>query len=300
MPQLFGGAGNDQLQGGLGADLLDGGTGVDSARYNTSNAAVTVNLLADTAHGGDATGDALNNIEDVVGSQFGDRLTGDGGANLLDGFTGDDILQGGGGADLLIGGDGFDTADYSDSGVGVDVGLFRVGTGGTAQGDTLTGIEAIIGSDHGDTLVGTGFYSPIRLDGGDGDDLLFDYGGTAILNGGNGNDTMIGRLGADQFDGGADIDVVRYADAVGAVNANLQFGVGSGADAQGDTYANVENLVGSRFFDTLVRDAGDNRLEGLAGRDRITGGDGNDRMYGGADLDTFVSTNGNWGERYHL
>ena len=292
---LLGGNGADQLQGGAGADILDGGFGLDSARYNTSDAAVFVNIGADTASGGHATGDELDSIENLVGSQFGDTLTGHAGANVLDGFAGDDTLQGGAGADTLIGSAGFDTADYSDSTTAIDIGMFRVGTGGTAQGDTLNGIEAIIGSDHGDTLVGTGFYSPIQLDGGDGNDLLFDYGGVAVLNGGAGDDTMIGRLGADQFDGGADTDVVRYADAIGAVNANLATGMGSGSDAQGDTYANVENLVGSRFFDTLVGDAGDNRLEGLAGRDTITGGEGNDQMFGGADLDTFVFTNGNWG-----
>ena len=293
--QLFGGNGNDQLQGGAGGDIINGGADIDAARYNTSDAAVMIDLGADTATGGHANGDSLDLIENLFGSQFGDTLTGDNGVNVLDGFSGDDTLRGGDGADVLIGAAGFDTADYSDSGTAVDIGLFRTGTGGTAQGDTLNGVEAITGSGQGDTLVGSGFYAMVRLDGGNGDDLLFDYGGASILNGGNGNDTMIGRLGADQFDGGADTDTVRYADAVGAVNANLQTGMGSGTDAQGDTFVNVENLVGSRFFDTLVGDSGDNRLEGLAGRDTITGGDGDDQMFGGADLDTFVFTTGNWG-----
>jgi len=292
---LIGGGGDDQLQGGAGADTLDGGYGYDTARYNTSDAAVIVNLGADTASGGHAEGDELDAIENLVGSQFGDMLIGDAGMNRLDGFAGDDILRGGGGADILFGHTGFDTADYSDSVTGVDIGLFRIGTGGTAQGDLLLGIEAITGSNHGDTLIGAGVYATVRLDGGDGDDLLFDYGGASALNGGDGNDTMIGRLGADAFDGGNDIDVVRYADAIGAVFANLQTGLGYGADAQGDTYANVENLVGSRFADTLIGDDGDNHLHGLAGNDTIVGGHGNDRMFGGDGQDTFVFANGNWG-----
>ena len=175
------------------------------------------------------------------------------------------------------------------------MGVFRIGTGGTSDGDTLIQVEGIIGSDFNDTLVGGGFFPLIQLDGGDGDDLLFDYGGASILNGGAGNDTMIGRLGADAFNGGGDIDVVRYADAIGAVNVNLATGMGTGADAQGDTYVDVENVVGSIFFDTLTGDDQNNRIEGLGGRDRVTGGRGTDQLYGGNDLDTFVYDTTDWG-----
>ena len=293
--QMFGEDGNDQLQGGAGGDLLDGGIGTDEARYNTSDAAVSVNLRTGAVSGGHAVGDTFVSIENLVGSQFDDMLVGDIGVNRLDGFLGDDTLQGGGGADTLFGDLGFDTADYSDSTVGIDVGLFRIGTGGTAGGDTLIGVEAIVGSQFGDTLVGAGAFPIIQLDGGNGNDLLFDYGGVGILNGGDGDDTLIGRLGADEHNGGDGIDVARFASAVGAVTIDLAAGTGSGADAEGDTFTDVENVVGSRFFDTLTGDANDNRLEGLAGRDRLTGGEGNDLLFGGADLDTFVFDTANWG-----
>ena len=236
-------------------------------------------------------------VENLVGSAYGDTLTGDSGANRLEGFAGDDVLMGGLGADVLYGDTGFDTADYSDSGVGVDVGIYRVGTGGTAQGDTLIYMEAITGSDYGDTLVGGGL-PLVELRGGGGDDLLFDYGGTANMYGGAGNDTMIGRLGADHFYGGADTDVVRYADAIGGVDISLATGLGFGADAQGDTYDGVENLVGSIFFDTITGDDGSNRLEGLGGRDTITGGGGTDFLYGGGDIDTFRYDSTDWGVDY--
>ena len=295
MDTLFGEGGNDRMQGSQGADSYDGGTGTDSVRYNNSDAAVTVSLLNNTASGGHATGDSFVSVEDLVGSTFGDTLIGNGAVNRLEGFAGDDLMRGGVGADVLVGGTGFDTADYSDSSAAVNVGLFRTGTGGTAQGDALSGIEAITGSALGDTLVGAGAFPVIRLDGGAGNDLLFDYGGKGILNGGAGNDTMIGRLGADDFDGGADIDVVRFADAVGAVTVDLTLGTGIGADAQGDTFVNVENLVGSIFFDTLIGDGGVNRLEGGAGRDRLTGKGGDDQLFGGADLDTFVFDTTDWG-----
>ena len=294
---LDGGDGDDQLQGSGGGDTYVGGAGTDEVRYNNSPAGVTVNLATGATAGGDAAGDTFDAIENIVGSQHADTITGDAGANRLEGFLGDDWLQGGAGADVLYGDLGFDFADYSDSTAGVDVGIYRTGTGGTSQGDQLIYIEGITGSPHNDTLVGAGL-AYVVLNGGDGDDLLFDYGGPSALNGGAGNDTMIGRLGADAFDGGPGVDAVRYADAIGAVNADLTTGTGSGADATGDTYVNVENLVGSIFFDTLTGDAGNNRIDGLGGRDLITGRGGTDLLFGGADRDTFVFDTTSWGNDY--
>jgi Ca2+-binding RTX toxin-like protein len=105
---------------------------------------VNVNLLTGLGAGSDAQGDILGGIENIVGSAFNDTLTGDGGTNAL---------VGGAGADTLIGGPGIDTADYSTSTAAVSVNLLTgVGSGGDAQGDILTGIENIVGSDHADTL----------------------------------------------------------------------------------------------------------------------------------------------------
>jgi glucose/arabinose dehydrogenase len=101
---LFGGSGNDTLEGGQGADTLIGGPGVDTADYSSSAAGVIVNLLAGIGSGGDAQGDILAGIENIVGSAQADRLTGDNGNNLL---------TGGAGNDILIGSAGIDTAAYT-------------------------------------------------------------------------------------------------------------------------------------------------------------------------------------------
>ena len=88
--QMWGGKGNDTLRGGadddiliggVGADALDGGAGNDTASYATSAAAVTVDLNAGTGLGGDAQGDTLSGIENLIGSAFNDTLTGNGLAN---------------------------------------------------------------------------------------------------------------------------------------------------------------------------------------------------------------------------
>ena len=170
---VFGG--NDTLIGGAGGDTMNGGSGVDTVRYDNSSAAVHVGLSSGEAWGGDATGDVLVQIENLVGSQFDDALYGDNvanrieggnGADLLYGYGGDDTLYGGNfgdrliggaGADLLNGGDGFDTADYGASAQGVLIDFTNHQTsGGDAEGDTLVSIEKVIGSGQGDSLLGDG------------------------------------------------------------------------------------------------------------------------------------------------
>jgi Ca2+-binding RTX toxin-like protein len=101
--RFLGGAGNDLLAGGAGADTLDGGAGSDTASYAASAAAVAI-VLGGAASGGDATGDTLIGIENLLGSAFSDSLTGDAAANQLDGAAGDDLLEGGRGVDHLLGG----------------------------------------------------------------------------------------------------------------------------------------------------------------------------------------------------
>jgi len=105
---LFGDDGNDTLDGGAGADTLDGGLGFDLLRYTTSNAAVQVDLSANSAAGGDAAGDQNTGFEALTGSAFGDWLAGDGGGNWIGGLAGNDTITGGEGSDTLAGGGGRD------------------------------------------------------------------------------------------------------------------------------------------------------------------------------------------------
>ena len=245
---LSGLGGDDVLIGGAGADHLDGGAGTDTASYASSRAAVLVNLATGTGSGGDAEGDTLVNIENVTGSAFADMLIGDNNANVLAGGDGDDLLIGGAGADQLIGGAGNDTASYATSGAAVTVNLATgTGSGGDAQGDTLSGIENLVGSAFGDTLTG------------------------------DANDNVLtGGAGADGLDGGAGNDTASYSTSSAAVTVNLATGSGSGGDAQGDTLINIENLTGSAFNDSLTGDQNANVLIGGAGADVLNGGGGND------------------------
>ena len=206
---LYGGIGNDIFEGGLGADTIDGDGGRDFAIYMESSEAVSVNLLTRVVSGGDATGDILININNLVGSQSNDTLTGDNTSNYLFGYRGNDLLQGGEGddsleggrgADLIEGGSGSDLVTYDHSFAGVYVNLTTGSlSGGHAEGDTLVGIEHLAGSNYNDILIGDSISNAII--GELGDDQLVGAAGDDSINGGVGNDTLSGDLGNDSLYG---------------------------------------------------------------------------------------------------
>jgi len=110
---LQGGLGNDLLVGGAGDDIYVGGGGSDTVSFVGATQGVVATLLpvnptidytTDKAIGlatGEGT-DTLWQISNLIGSQYGDQLTGDGFANTLNGGGGRDVLTGGGGADTFI------------------------------------------------------------------------------------------------------------------------------------------------------------------------------------------------------
>src|SRR5262245_8612252 len=106
---LQGQDGNDWLAGGAGADTLKGGDGEDTANYWLSGSGVTVSLATGVGAGGDAAGDTLDGIEDVLGSPFADTIIGNNADNVLWGVSGGDTLTGGKGADIFA----YDLADDS-------------------------------------------------------------------------------------------------------------------------------------------------------------------------------------------
>jgi len=125
---LSGGDGNDLLIGGAGNDQLNGGAGIDTASYAGAGSGVTVSLASAGAQNtGGAGTDTLTGIENLIGSDYNDHLTGDGNSNLLIGGLGNDTLIGGGGNDVLIGGAGNDTLT---GGSGNDIFLWQQGNTG--------------------------------------------------------------------------------------------------------------------------------------------------------------------------
>ncbi|WP_158287789.1 calcium-binding protein [Falsiroseomonas bella] len=148
---ILGGGGDDTVQGGPGFDVLDGGPGRDLLSYEDAPHGVQIGLY----RGAPAYGDGRDEIvlggywgeltfEDLRGSAFDDRLTGNRFANLIEGGAGDDTISGAGGTDTLFGGAGADNIGASieaatlTGGEGADT--FRLATGAP---DPLLGMPRI-------------------------------------------------------------------------------------------------------------------------------------------------------------
>ena len=290
--RIDGGAGNDTLIGGGGADQLNGGTGNDLADYSSSGSGVTIALGGAAGSGGDAQGDALLNIESLVGSGFTDRLVGSAFGNRIEGGAGNDTLIGGGGADLLHGGTGWDAASYEGSSGGVTVQLGGpAGSGGDAQGDTLYYVEAIIGSSGHDMLVGSAVAN--QLFGGSGNDTLFGGGGNDTLIGGVGTNTLIGGSGDHRFEVSSSFERVVELSGEGTdtVLASATYLLPDGVENLILTGSAVSGLGGSQDNHVSGNELS-NLLWGGAGNDTLDGGAGRDILRGdaGADTASFASS----------
>lgn len=328
--RLFGGAGNDSLLGDAGADTLSGGDGDDRLFGGTGNDSLSGDLGNDTLQGddGDDTLSGGDGADSLIGGIGNDSLQGGDGIDTLLGGDGNDTLVGGVGADSLDGGVGQDTADYSASSAAVTVNLQSgLGSGGDAQGDTLSNIEVVIGSDNNDVLTarstGSTLFGGLGADsvyggtsidalyGGDGADRLEGLAGNDLLDGGAGDDTLVGGLGNDTLIGGAGLDLAVFAGPV----TDYSFAYAAGALIVTDSVAGrdgVDRLEGVEFasfngvtYRVIAGDDGANTtLQGPndgtpsliiahAGNDSAVGQATRDVVFGGAGNDTLNGGDGN-------
>lgn len=302
------------LEGGPGIDVLQG-TGADKidvwAGYLTATGGVHVDLSITGQQdvGGGAGFDTLIRMTGVLGSSFGDTLTGGSNAREeLFGGPGDDVLRAGAaggvlhgdtGNDTLIGGSGAEWADYGPSVFklnltflpdyaatsGVNVSLAVSGpqaVGGGLGVDTLVNIDNLRGSNFADTLAGSDGANTLvggagndSLAGAGGDDSLAGENGDNTILGGAGNDTILAYQGVNRLLGGDGDDVV----------------TGQGrSDIEGN--AGADTLNGMFSPDTLRGGQGDDSLSGNDGNDFLAGDRGSDTLTGGAGADIFHAWNG--------
>ncbi|MEM8553618.1 MAG: calcium-binding protein [Pseudomonadota bacterium] len=146
---LRGGGGQDELRGDGGDDVLRGGQGFDTAVYWGGDA-VTVSLAIGTAQDtGGAGFDELRSIEGLMGSDFGDNLSGNGGKNRIEARRGDDTVTGAAGDDTLFGQSGNDDMK---GGTGAD--SLRGGLGDDKlDGGRGAGVDTLRGGDGADTFI---------------------------------------------------------------------------------------------------------------------------------------------------
>ncbi len=192
---LFGGSGNDLLNGGPGADVLNGGPGIDTATYASSPTGVTVSIATGHGTGGDAEGDILSDIENLVGSAFADSLTGDANANRLDGNGGGDTLTGNGGADIFVYRAGYGATAVTDfvAGPGIMDRVLLAGMPSVHDLDdvlaraTQVGPDTVIDFGNGDTLT----LQNVTKTNLNTDDFLFSRPAPNDFNGDLGSDILL-------------------------------------------------------------------------------------------------------------
>ncbi|RZJ44426.1 MAG: calcium-binding protein, partial [Brevundimonas sp.] len=280
----YGMGGNDLILGGFGNDRMYGGAGSDT-------------IYADVDY--DPT--------QAVGSGA-DFLDGGEGVDSLYGGAGDDVIVGGAGGDRILGEAGTDTVSYQGSVAGISIQASLTGyeqnndpiytyfvSGGDAQGDILTSIERVLGSEANDAITNFQY-----ADGAGGADSIEGSGGADMLLGGAGDDTLRGLDGADTLNGGAGIDIASYsrlfsggAGAPGVtVDLRIQ-GVAQNTGEGSDTLISIEGVIGSINADVLHGDDQANYIQGAGDGgqpgsgpfqgDQLFGHGGNDVIIGDGD-----------------
>ncbi|MEZ5728394.1 MAG: calcium-binding protein [Burkholderiaceae bacterium] len=171
---VLGSAFADTIISGSAANEIDGGAGIDTVSFVNSGAGVIADLanVGAQSSAGHAGGDVYTNVENLLGSAFGDVLRGDANANLLTGAGGADVLEGRAGADTLDGGAGIDTASYENSvaAVTVDLSLAAQTAAGDTLGDVYVDIENLRGSAYDDYVIATAGWA--EIDGIEGSDTV--------------------------------------------------------------------------------------------------------------------------------
>jgi Ca2+-binding RTX toxin-like protein len=180
---------------------------------------VNVSLSGDVGIGGDGNGDVIKNVENLVGSSFGDTVQGSSADNSLMGGAGDDSIRAGSGNDTVDGGLGFDTLA---GGGGNDIFLVDSASDSILE-SSGNGSDTVKASATSFTLssnveklafvgvgnfTGTGNGLNNTITGGSGNDTLNGLGGNDNLTGSAGNDSLLGGDGNDSLTGGGGADTL--------------------------------------------------------------------------------------------
>ncbi|MEL6816332.1 MAG: calcium-binding protein [Cyanobacteria bacterium J06598_3] len=187
---LTGGEDRDILEGDDGDNVLDGGGNHDYLDGEAGD---------DLLIGGEGN-------DYLFGKRNNDSLRGEAGQDYLDGGEGNDTLEGGIGADFLSGWNGDDKIngglDYDTLVESGNEGFVLTNSSLEGRGsDTLESIERVFLSDgEGDNTLDASAFDAgkVRLDGGEGDDILL---------GGLKNDTLVSSAGLDRLTGNGDGDI---------------------------------------------------------------------------------------------
>ena len=184
---------------------------------------------------------SANNYNDTLGGN--DSISGNGGADTLNGGAGNDTIFGGSGADSIIGGDNNDVID-----------------GGT-------GADSLAGGNGDDLFNLTGTYGSDTIAGGAGSDTVNASSqtvGVTVNYTGDSQGTIGNGTSTASFSTIENFTLTGQGDTLNASASNAAVNVNSGGGA--------DTLTGSTAADTISAGSGDDSIAGGAGNDIITTG----------------------------
>jgi Ca2+-binding RTX toxin-like protein len=132
-------------------------------------------------------------------------------------------------------------------------------------------------ADGNDIFGSFGSALPVRVYGGDGNDLIHAGWSNDYVEGGAGADALYGESGDDHLDGGGGDDLLS-----GMAGDDLLVGAWGADNLYG--LAGDDQLYGNDAEDTLQGGAGDDYLDGGWRQDTVEGNVGNDTLIGDADF----------------
>ena len=291
---LNGSAQNNFFRGYAGNDIINGGDGFDTSSYSGSSLstgpiAVVMDATSTVTGNASVGTDTLNSIESVAGTGFADTYTVNAGFtassgtfNEFEGFGGNDTITGNRNTRI----------SFSNASAAVNVSITGADLHGTATGngsvgtDTFTYVNAVLGSNFGDTMSAAGATGGI---GQSNNGFIFwGRGGNDLITGGGVGNTY-------------DFNISRYDNATAGIVVTLgaTSTVTGDASVGTDTLVNVEQVRGGDFADTFTADSNFNGIygkfnafEGMGGNDTITG-NGNTRVqFGRATAGVTVTLTG--------
>jgi Ca2+-binding RTX toxin-like protein len=292
--QLNGDDGDDWLAGGGGADSLNGGSnsgrlqadftaaelgrrGGDTAAYQDSQLPVFADLSQGKGFSGDAAGDTLSGIENLMGSASGDILVGNSGNNDIDPGLSSGVLDsvnGGGGRDRL-------TLNYSidDTGTGMIGGFTGLGSGQISRNTNTGSVKDRVTFIQIERLVITGTFKDDQIVGSSEDDILAMGLGNDVVEGGGGKDWLDGSDGIDTLseDFSDKTDNIQLI-SLDPTKENRQ---------QILDLSDGTHISGFEVFKTIQTGSGQDELTQLGKvNNTFSTGSGNDRVNSGLGFDT--------------
>ncbi len=300
---LYGGPGNDDLSGdadddllhgGAGNDIINGGSGIDTASWafaapdvqrgeveSSSFGHLDADLSAGSAtfrlFSGGQENDTLIDIENIIGGDGDDTISGDNFDNMLAGGAGNDVLEGRDGNDILV----LDGDDDASGGAGDD--RFVIGLGNMSidggDGDDILDFGTLKGTIRIDTTAGT-YTAELEFD----QPVWKSDSGTAPRDLNGVQLTPQDVLEADATFSNSTNDLALNSVVEGTESdTDLAIDFVTETQVASGTFSNIEQfvagaatLIGSFNDDRFVGDSGANIFEGMQGDDFIDGDSGSD------------------------